>query len=150
MQHACVYLLYSWSVQRTKTNDQRVSADTSPVMEIIWESVTWTQRLRGGDIFLYENPLFTRQMNFPLLASRQNHPPNSRGQRIFPAIYFPDNTFSNQSPDPQVPKTPRQTPACGISKPFHFYPFFQKNIMRGIEPSPTPPMVTPLIIWHLY
>ena len=55
-------------------------------------------------IFPVENSLFTRQMSFPLPASRQNHPPNSRGQGIFPtrAIYSPDNTLSNDHRPPRL------------------------------------------------
>ena len=98
----------------------------------------------GSEIDWHENSIFTRQMSFPLLASRQNHPPNSRGQGIFPtrAIYFPDNTFSNRPPTFPGSEHFLSKPACVISELFHFYPFLQKNYHGGVAP-PQPPWWRP-------
>ena len=70
-----------------------------------------------------------------LPASRQNHPPNSRGQGSRQGQYILPTTHSATSPPPSAAalKTLQQTPACVISKLFHFFLFTKKIIIRGVD-----------------
>ena len=99
--------------------------------QAIHRGVTRTRRLGGADFFLDESSLFTRQMSFPLPASRQNLS-QQQGTTDLPDK---GNIFSQHHPQQPVLKTSRQTPACVISFLSIFSKYYHK--VCGTPPHPS-------------